>query len=277
MGPRDVLIWWTMYPVLFKVGPVAIGTYGVMIGLGFLAGLWVLTRLAGRSGLKPKKLIDLTIFIALGAIIGARLGHVLENLGRYSTRPLQAFNLWDGGVHFYGGLIGGVLVGFVVIRWIFRLPLWRVLDCYAPAMALGSAFGRVGCFLAGCCFGVPTKVPWAVKFGSTSALAGIRPDLVGKAVHPTQVYYAIGLLIIFALVMWLWRRRRFDGQVFWVYGLCHAILRLGIEPLRDDKSFGPVLFGMLTETQALSIGLGALAMVMLWALRRRARDSNTVN
>jgi prolipoprotein diacylglyceryltransferase len=176
-----------MYPTILKMGPVTIHSYGLMIAIGFGFGLVLMYQLAKREGLPAGKLMDLAFWVALAGIIGSRLIYILIRWNEYIT-PLftegdfKVFKIWEGGLTFYGGLIGGLLVGLLLVRrW--RLPGLQILDIAGPALALGQAFGRIGCLLAGCCWGKPAALPWAMSFPKVSIVFNSMKHLYIQALQ----------------------------------------------------------------------------------------------
>jgi phosphatidylglycerol:prolipoprotein diacylglycerol transferase len=187
--------------------------------------------------------------------------------------------LRSGGV-FYGGLIGGFLTVFFLIRR-YKLEFWKVADAFAPGVALGQFFGRQGCFAAGCCWGKPTDLPWGVHFTELGhANTGVPiygPDGGGGGsalhLHPTQLYESIAMLAVFGLLIWLHRRKRFDGQILITYGLIYSIVRFTIEFFRDDPRgdfLGLTTLTGLSTSQILSLVVAAGSIVFLFARLRRA-------
>ena len=149
----------------------------------------------------------------MASLLGARLLYVLIEYKYFIDNPLEAFKIWKGGLVFYGGMIAAMAAGLIYIRK-HDMPLWRVGDIVAPSLAIGQAIGRWGCFFAGCCYGVKTDVPWAITFTNPKSLAPLDIPL-----HPTQIYLSLNALVIFGILMWLLKRKSFDGQVLWTYGI----------------------------------------------------------
>lgn len=243
-----------MYPVLLKLGPLTLYSYGLMVALGFLAGILLAAYLARRTGLKPEIMLDIAPFVLVGAIVGARIFYVIEFWREFQGNPLEIFMLWRGGLVFYGGLLFAIL-GLLWAAKLFKLNFWKIMDILAPSTALGYALGRIGCFLNGCCYGIEAQLPWAVTF----------PKLIG-ARHPTQLYASLaGLLICALLLLVLFKFKKFDGQVL-IFGLgLYAIYRFLIEFIRTN----PKYWLNLTEAQWLSILLVILAGGLYIKLYRR--------
>jgi phosphatidylglycerol:prolipoprotein diacylglycerol transferase len=256
-----------MHPVLFHVGKLYIYSYGLMIAIGIVVGLFLARRQAAREGINPDKIIDISFYALVAALIGSRLLFVLMNLGEYTDNPLDIFKIWEGGVVFYGGLIPAVAIGIWYIKRL-NLPLWQVSDIFAPSVAIGHAFGRIGCFLAGCCYGKPSSLPWAVTFTDPRSLAE-----KGIPLHPTQLYSSLGLFAIFAFLVFLRRKKAFHGELFWSYTLAYSIFRFFIEFLRGDPR-GSCLGGLLSSAQTIGIFVAGISVVMLLYLRKRGLRAN---
>jgi phosphatidylglycerol:prolipoprotein diacylglycerol transferase len=291
-----------MYPELFRIPLLGKGVpaYGTALMLGFLLAVLICRRRAGSLGLEPAHIFDMGFFAVIGGIVGARLLHVLLNLGFYFTPanwpkwmgPMgwlgAILATWNGGLVFYGGLGGAILA-----LWIFarrsRLPFPDVLDFAAPGSILGLAVTRVGCFLNGCCFGKPCDLPWAVRFPASSHVHAqqVLGGLIGPGdptlpVHPTQLYEALAALGIFAVLWALYPRRRFSGQVAWTYGMLYSAWRFVNEFFRADSGpWRPKIFGKLRDLGPLTVfqymsipllGFFATLLVLGW-LRGKPRFS----
>jgi phosphatidylglycerol:prolipoprotein diacylglycerol transferase len=251
-----------MHPVLFHIGRLTIYSYGFMIAVGIMVGLFLARRQAAREGIDQDKIIDITFYLLLAALIGSRLLFVLMNFREYVDNPLTILKIWQGGLVFYGGLLPAVAIGIWYIRRI-GLPLWQITDIFAPSLALGHAFGRIGCFLAGCCYGEACALPWAVTFTDSRSLA---PQ--GIPLHPTQLYSSLSLLILFAFLVFLRKKKTFQGELFWSYIFCYSVGRFFLEFLRGDAR-GSVLGGVLSTTQAISIPLAGISVVMFLYLKNK--------
>lgn len=256
-----------MYPVLFAFGRFHVYTYDVMVVLGILVGVVLARRQAAKEGIDPNKIVDIAFYALLAALIGSRLLFVLVNLQEYANDPLKSLKIWEGGFVFYGGLLPAVAVGIWYIRRI-GLPLWQVVDIFAPSVAVGHAIGRIGCFFAGCCHGMPTSLPWAVMFKDPQSLAPL-----GVPLHPTQLYSSFSLFSIFAFLVFLRRRKTFHGEIFWSYIFVYSLVRFLLEFLRADPR-GSVLGGVLSTAQAIAIPLAGIAVFMLLLLRKRGESAD---
>ena len=262
-----------MLPRLFNFGNYSQPTYGVMAALGLIVGLWVVFRLARQQGLDPDKMWNLGGLAILSGIVGAKLLMILVDWGYYSRHPGEIFSvstlLQSGGV-FSGGLVLAIFVCWWYMRQ-NRIPFLRAADVFAPGIAVGHALGRIGCFSAGCCYGHETHVPWAVTF--TNPLAN---QLVGTPLnvplHPTQLYEFVAEMFNFAILYWLVKHKKFEGQVIGLYMFMYGIQRYFLEFLRGDPGRGEV-FGVMTGTQLIAIGLvigGGVLWMMRMPLRRTA-------
>lgn len=256
-----------MHPILFKLGPLTIHTYGVMIAAGFLAGMYLAMREARRQGISPDMIMDLGLYILAAAIVGSRLMQVFVEHRYYLGHPLEIFMIWRGGLVFYGGFIMAVFVSIWYLRR-HNLPVWKVGDILAPSLALGHAVGRVGCFTAGCCYGRPTDLPWAVTFSDPDCLA-----ITGVPVHPSQLYESIAVLGLFGFLYAYRNRTAFDGQLFWTYALGYSVIRFMLEFLRGDVNRGFTELGGFHVSTSQAIGLATLvtSVVMLSRLKAAAR------
>ena len=261
-----------MLPKLLTIGSYTLHTYGLLVSLGFLAGVWLASRLALRAGLDSEQIFGLGVYVALVAIVGAKLLMVLTDLGYYRRHPSEILSLQalqSGGV-FYGGFIAG-LAFLIAYCWVENLSFLRVADTFSPGLALGHAIGRIGCFAAGCCWGRESGLPWAVVFTNPYShdLTGVP---LGMPLHPTQLYESLALFVIFLLLLRVRSRSRFDGQVFATYLMLYAVARFSIEFLRGDPDRGFVLDGALSTSQFVSIFLFAGALLFWWLRRRRAHE-----
>ncbi len=252
-----------MYPILFQYGRLTLYTYGLLIAFAFLAALWLLGREARQRGLEPRPYQDLGFVVLVSALVGARLFYILVEWEHFARNPLQVFEIWKGGLVFYGGFVGAALAALVYVR-AKGLPLWTTADLVAPALALGQAIGRIGCFFAGCCYGAECALPWAVTFTDPRGLAPLH-----AALHPTQLYAAAANLLIFAVLQFLLRpRQRFPGQIFGAYLVLYPAARFTIELFRADPRGA---LGPLSTSQALGI---PLFLFGLWVLARRPGASS---
>ncbi|MFM9904415.1 MAG: prolipoprotein diacylglyceryl transferase [Pyrinomonadaceae bacterium] len=265
-----------MYPELFRIGTFPITTYGVWLALGMLCALFVASRLAKRDGLPPERMYDLGLWVLVGGLLGSKLLLFIVEPG---TRVFTFDFLRSGGV-FYGGLIGGFIAVVVLVR-LYGLPFWKVADAFAPGLALGQAFGRQGCFSAGCCWGKPTLLPWGVHFTEAgheyTGVPIVGPDGSDLYLHPTQLYESFAMLAAFGLLIYLHRTKKFDGQVLIAYGIFYSIFRFLNEFLRDDPRgdlMGLTTLTGLSTSQMVSLLVAAAAIVFMIMRLRRAKNTD---
>ncbi len=244
-----------MYPEIASFGPWTLHSYGLLIAIGVFVSLWGMSRQAKKFGFPPgERVFDLVFVVAAAGFIGARVFYVVQEGSWYQAHPLEIFQIWKGGLVYYGGMVASFLGFFLYVR-LTRLPFWVSSDFVIPFIALTHAFGRVGCFLNGCCYGKVCDLPWAVKFPSL-------PD----PVHPTQLYEAVFNLALFGFLVWLYPRRRFAGEVTLLYVILYPAGRFLLEFLRGDQA---PWFDSLTLHQLLSLGFISVGILFYGICRRR--------
>jgi len=250
-------------PIAFHLGSFSVRWYGVMMAIAFIAGLWTASRRGLLSGIAAEKVLDIGPWLIVGTIVGARALHVMTYWHEeFAGKPLwEVFAVWKGGLVFYGGLIGSSLACVLYAR-LKKIPLWKLADVLAPSIALGYVFGRIGCLLNGCCYGRECDLPWAIHFPPGH-------ETYPHGVHPTELYDSLLSLVLYAGLAWLYRHKKFDGQVFAAYLLCYAVTRSIVESFRGDYTqmhiHGPL---HLTPAQLIGIGIFA-AGVVLFVVRSR--------
>lgn len=245
-----------MHPDLFSIGPLTLHTYGLLIAIGFVAGLIVAVRIGKRHGIDSQHIMDLGLLLIISGVIGSRIVYVLMNASYYLENPLDIFKLWQGGLVFSGGLLGAVIAGFFYIRR-HRLNIWLMGDVFAPAIAIAQAIGRIGCFMAGCCYGRLTYVPWGVTFTNPDSMAPLNIPL-----HPTQLYDSFSNFMIFVIVMILGAKKKFNGQVFIWFLILHSTARLLIERFRgDDRGILPGTEWTMTQFITILILFSAIGLL----------------
>ena len=245
-----------MYPVLIKFGEFTLHTYGLLLAVGFLLAVMLTLREARRVGLDPNVMMDLNFYVLLAALIGSRVLYVITSWEEFRDNPVDIVRFWRGGLVFYGGFIFAFLAGIWYVRK-HRLNFTQLADIVAPAIPLGQAIGRLGCFSAGCCYGLPTEGPCAVTFTDPESLA---PRGIG--LHPTQLYESGANFAIFLVLMALRKKERFQGKLFWIYLLSYSVMRFIVEFYRDDPR-GWVIPHVLSTAQGIGIPAVILAVWML--------------
>ncbi|HEX7079179.1 MAG TPA: prolipoprotein diacylglyceryl transferase [Candidatus Eisenbacteria bacterium] len=257
-----------MHPTLLQFGRFAIHSYGLMLAIAFLVAIQVFLARGRARGLSEDRLSTLSLWLLVLAIIGGRAFFVVTHWDDYKADPLAIVKLWEGGLMIYGGYILAIVGGIAYVRRA-GMPVWRVADAAAPGMAIGVGIGRIGCFLNGCCFGLPTHAPWGIRFPASSYSTAVFP---GEALQPSQLYMVAAGLGLFLLLLALDRKPRFDGALFWTYVAIDAGLRFAIDFTRyyDDASTLGRIGGLtFNVNQAVSVGLIAVSIVMLRVLARR--------
>ncbi len=250
-----------MFPKLFSVPgfdlfgkaipQMTLHTYGVLLAIAFLAGLYVASRLARKQGLDSDRIGDMAVYVLIAGLIGAKALLLITEWEYYSKHLSDVWGLLQSGGVFYGGLVAALPVAW----WYARrhgLDGWRTADVLAPGVAIGQAIGRLGCLAAGCCHGKPTKVPWAITFRDQYAARTVGTPL-DTPLHPSQIYESLACLAIFGLLLWMAPRKRFHGQVTLAYAAIYGAVRFGLEFFRGDASRGTVFGGVLTTSQFIAV------------------------
>lgn len=262
-----------MHPVLLKLGPLTVHTYGFLIALGVGLGLWFLCRQAKKAGLDAERIMDAAFYTVLVSLAGAKLVLLAENFSYYTSYPRELLSLARSGGVFQGGLFFGV----VFALWYFprkKIPTWPTADIVAAALALGHGFGRIGCFFAGCCYGRACDLPWGVTFHEEYAhnLTGIPLNTV---LHPVQLYEAALNFLNFVVLYLALKRKTFAGQVFGLYIVNYSVIRFITEYFRGDhadhafliQGSSPLL--SLTMPQGFCILGGIAGLTLLAVLKKR--------
>ncbi|MBI5207488.1 MAG: prolipoprotein diacylglyceryl transferase [Candidatus Firestonebacteria bacterium] len=264
-----------MHPILAKfgpfiisgieLGPIYIYTYGLMVALGFLGAITLSVKLAKIEGISQDSILDLCFWILIFSIIGARIFYVILNFSFYQENPLEVIQVYKGGLVFYGGFISGIMTCVFYTKK-YNLPIWKIGDILAPGIAFGEAIGRIGCFFNGCCYGKETTLPWGIKFppGSLSSF------LYGNEhhIHPTQIYAFLSNIIIFAFLFFFFKRKKFQGQIFWLYVILYAVGRFFVEIWRGDIERG-FFMGIISTSQTIAVIFLIIGISMYFYLSRR--------
>ena len=229
-----------MYPEICRIGPLTLHSYGVLIALGLLLSLFLMDRIAKKSRvLNPQKVFDLVFVTVFSGFAGARVFYILQEWSWYQKHPLEILQIWKGGLVYYGGMVASFAGFFLYVRS-KKLPFLRLSDFILPYIALTHAFGRVGCFLNGCCF--------------------------GKANHPVQLYEALFNLTLFGFLAWLFPRRRFDGEITSLYLIFYPAGRFWLEGFRGDQAHW---FFSLTLHQILSFMFMVVGIFLYYGIPRK--------
>jgi phosphatidylglycerol:prolipoprotein diacylglycerol transferase len=266
-----------MQRYLLQIGPITLYSYGAMLALAFMAATYLATKRAQRAGIESTKIIDLSLYILLSSILGARIMFVALNRDYYKERLLDIFKLWEGGLVFYGGLI----CAFFAVVWVLRknrLPVWKTTDILSAPIALGIAIGRMGCFLNGCCYG-KISFAYGICFPAKDNPPAFTQQVLGGLVSPqaacslpvipTQLYESVAYLLIFFLLLCFEKHKHFAGFSFWMLILLYSFFRFIIEGFRYyDTNF---VFGAFTVSQLISVILFIIALPVLMLGARKAR------
>ncbi|MFH1397997.1 MAG: prolipoprotein diacylglyceryl transferase [Candidatus Omnitrophota bacterium] len=267
-----------MLRILFRLGPLNIYSYGLMLALAFLSGMYLIEKRARKQGLDKNKILDLVFLILFSGILGARALFVIINWDYYRSDLIGIFKVWEGGLVFYGGLI----LAFFVSIWFLRknkISFWKTADILSPALALGEAVGRIGCFLNGCCYGLISE-KWGVSFPARDNPPAFAQQvfdgiiaLTAKSslpVIPTQIYSALAGLVIFFILLALEKKKRFNGFIFWVFILLYSLFRFMIEGFRYYENNFFVL-NNLTISQIISLVLVVISLIFLFKGKKQGR------
>lgn len=241
-----------MHPVIFTIGPFTIYSYGLMLVIGFLTGVSLAQSQARREHISPDLIFNLAFCVFIAGLVGARLLFIAQNIRFYLRNPLEILMLQHGGLAIFGGLIAGMAAGLIYLK-AQKAPVYKVMDVLAPAAALGQAFGRIGCFLNGCCYG--------------KAAAGfcLYSPPQEACLIPTQLYSSLLLAVIFIILRFLQERPHTQGEILYAYLLLYSAKRFAIEFLRDDN---PPIIGSLTFFHLMSVALFIVSFIMLMRRKR---------
>lgn len=259
-----------MHPILFRIGSFRLPTYGLLLALALLAGLYVAVRLGRREGIDSGRIIDLSTWLIVSGLIGAKIYMILTGWRFYTAHPGQIFSLdtLEAGGGFYGGFIAGALFALWYVKR-QKLPLLRVFDVFAPAIAIGQCIGRLGCFAAGDDYGkVAAHSSLAVVFTNhySHQMTGVP---LGVPLYPVQLFESGVTLIIFLILLWFFRRKKLEGQIFVMYMMMYGAARIVLELYRGDPDRGFFFHGMVSTAQLIGAVAVVLGVVLLFILPRR--------
>ncbi len=252
-----------MHPILLQVGSLKLYTYGFFVALGFIIAIWFTKRNARFYGVPDQMVSDLFLTVLISALAGARILYVLINIDAYRDNFLDIFKIWNGGLVFFGGFIGGALGAIIFLR-IKKMDIWKTADVISPGLALGHSVGRFGCLFAGCCYGKSCSLPIAITFTNPDSLAPLNIPL-----HPTQLYMIASNFVLFLILLAIQRRKRFNGMVFLSYIMLYSVFRSIIEFFRGDFR-GNFFFDFLSLSQGIGLLVSCIALIfMIIKLRTR--------
>ena len=243
-----------MHPIIYKIGPLTIYSYGVMLAAAVFLCTFLLQKESKKTSLNLSAdgIFDLVFWVVVSGIIGSRIFFIFLNFSDFAENPLEIFMVQHGGLAWQGGLIAGSLTLIFLLKK-KRLPIWEALDVLAPYAALGQAIGRIGCFLNGCCYG--REVWWGIYFPVHQA-----------RLHPTQLYDALGLLFIFVLLKKFQTFKKRHGEITLLYFLLAAGLRFTVEFFRADHA---IVFLGLSIFQIISLGIITMALYAYLRIKSR--------
>ncbi len=250
-----------MHPTLFKIGPLEIHSYGLMLAISFLLGIFLAMRRAKKQGIDPNYVMDLAVVIVLSAIIGARFLYVIFHLEEFQGHWLDTINPFQSngqigiaGLTMLGGFLAALISSLFYMR-IKKMPMLKVTDVMAPSLGLGIFITRIGCFFNGCCYGMPTDGPLGMQFPMSSPAGFHFPH---TAIHPTQLYSSLYGLIILVVLLWVERWKKFDGFLLYVFFILYGLSRFTVDMFRYYED-SMVLLKMgsvsLSVNQGISIAL----------------------
>jgi len=239
-------------------------TYGLMIAIGFLLGIATVRKLSQKSGMNADDNADLAFWLLVYGFLGSRILFIITRLSYFLDHPADMFKVWEGGLVFFGGLILSTAYAFYHFRK-HKLNPWRMIDVLSPGLVIAHAFGRLGCFAAGCCYGRATDLPWGVSLQSEL----IDDSLRGIPIHPVQLYEFSALLILYFGLLRVFKSKKMDGQVGLTYFMTYPLIRSVVETYRGDSIRGFVVDGILSTSQFISILVFGAALAVL-LLRRKS-------
>ena len=259
-----------MHPILIDLGFFALPSYGVMLALAVLAALWSAKIRAEGSGIDPARIVDFGLWLVIWALLGAKILLVVVEWKRYLGDPAQLIGLIRAGGVFLGGFLAAVAAAAIMLRR-YRLEALPTFDILAPSLALGQTLGRLGCLLAGCCWGRSCDLPWAVTYTDPAAAANVGTPL-DIALHPFPAYAAATNFAIFLILSRLYRMGLPAGRVFASYLILYGIARFLLELTRGDTARGLYFNGLVSTSQLITAALVAIGIGLHWWIGRRGRS-----
>ncbi len=261
-----------MHPILLRFGGFQLPTYGLLLALALLTAIVTADRLGRREGFDGNRMLDFSTWIILVGLLGAKVLMIISDWSDYRQNPGQIFswNTLEAGGVFYGGFIASAFFAVWYVRT-YRLPALKMFDIYAPAVALAQSVGRLGCFSAGCDYGTPTRSFLGVVF-TNSYSHDVTGVPLNTRIHPTQLYESAATLVIGLILLWRYRHKKKDGEIFLIYLTLYAVARFCLEFLRGDEDRGFVFHHLLSTSQFIAI-LALMVAGGLWSYLRRQPDA----
>lgn len=266
-----------MHPDLFHIGPMPVRSFGLMMALSFIAGIYYILHATKRDGRRFEPYLTLAYIMIISGVIGARIAFVVlhwEDFAHNLTdvfNPFQSGHFGIAGLNLYGGILMGIICSIVYLRW-KKMSVLDVFDYFAPTIGLGIGISRIGCFLNGCCFGTPTDLPWGVQFPE-----GSIPSYVFGAqhIHPAQLYSSAYGFLLFILLHYLLKHRQFIGQLTAILFMSEAAFRFAIEYVRyyEDAMHFTLGSAHPTYNQVVSLGLFLAGLALYLICRKRGQTA----
>ncbi len=269
-----------MYRILFTIGSFPIYSYGVMIALAFITAVLLAMKEAKKSGENPERILDLSLYIIIGVLLGARLGYVIFHLDYYLRNPIEMLYFRQGGLSFLGGFLIACILCLLYTKRT-KISFWKYADIAAPSIAIGIGIGRIGCFLNGCCYGLVSE-KYGLKFPALNMppvyLQQLKDGLITSGssytlpVIPTQLYSSLYGFLIFFVLLWMKKYKKYDGYLFLNFLVFYSIFRFTVEFFRFyDNNFK--LFNLLTITQTILLGVVLVSLVFMNILKKKSMNS----
>jgi len=239
------------------------------MAVAFLFGTWLALQEARRLHLDEDKVVNVILVALVSGVLGARMLYVLEHVAEFRREWGSVLALWQGGLTLYGGMVAGVFGGLLMARRL-GLPIWVTADALTPSLTIGGAIGRVGCFMNGCCYGRPTRLPWGVTFPPES-FAGL--EFGNAKIHPSQLYFSLAGVVLFAVVWALRKRMSTPGTLFWLSLMLYGLARILLDFTRAYEPETAFLsaFGVeIVESQLSSLAIALFSLLMILRLRRES-------
>jgi len=238
-------------PILIEFGGIAIPSYGVMLVISFIVAILYVRKAAKKFSISPIIIENLAFYLMVGVIVGGRILYVIFHWHQYENDILGIIRIWEGGMMFFGGFIGAMIAGFIYLRK-EKIPVLKVADIIAPAIAIGLFFTRIGCFLNGCCFGIPSTLPWAIRF-PPHCVAGTSP--VGDlTLHPTQIYTSLFGLALFFFLNNKLSKPHGRGEIFALYLMFHGAFRFGVNFIRYYENSANIWINHVIALGLVAVG-----------------------